>query len=84
MTDIVQRLRDISPGPSAELDRLGREAADKIERLRADLQLAVMSDSEECKVLSQEVERLVKSRNRWGQKYNALLEKHKRLRAALK
>jgi chromosome segregation ATPase len=52
-------------------------------RLRADLRLAVMSDGEECKALSQEVERLVKSRNRWGQKYNALLEKHKRLRAAL-
>ena len=37
MTDIVERLRDISPGPSAELDMLGREAADEIERLRAAL-----------------------------------------------
>jgi hypothetical protein len=35
MTDIVKRLRDISPGPSELLDALGNEAADEIERLRA-------------------------------------------------
>lgn len=35
MTDIVERLRDISAGPSAELEKLGKEAADEIERLRA-------------------------------------------------
>lgn len=35
---------------------------------------------EEREVAAEEIERLVKSRNRWGQKYNALLEKHKRLR----
>jgi len=84
MTDIVERLRQWSEfGYGVEASATMKEAADEIERLRADLRLAVMSDSHECKALSQEVERLVKSRNRWGQKYNALLDKHKRLRAAL-
>jgi len=36
MTDIVERLRDISPGPSDLLDALGNEAADEIDRLRAE------------------------------------------------
>lgn len=36
---------------------------------------AVWSDTEECKFLNEEVTRLVKSRNRWAQKYNDLLNK---------
>ena len=66
-----------------DTDEITRLRAEN-ERLRADLRLAIMSDSDECKALSQEVKRLVRSRNRWGHKYNVLLEKHKRLRAALR
>ena len=85
MTDIVKRLLQLAERerPYGSLPDTLEEGAAEIERLRADLRLAVMSDRDECKALSQEVERLVKSRNRWGQKYNALLDKHKRLRAAL-
>lgn len=43
MTDIVERLHDISAGPSAELEKLGKEAAAEIERLRAALR-EVMDD----------------------------------------
>jgi len=56
---------------AAEIERLRAE----VERLTKDLKMAVMSDSEECKALTSEVERLVTSRNRWGQKYNKLLLK---------
>ena len=62
----------------------GKEAAAEIVRLRAEVQTwvnhtktAVWSDSEECKMLSSEVERLLKSRNRWAKKYNDLLEKRR-------
>lgn len=54
MTDIVEELRQASLNQSD----YRWEAADEIERLREDLRLAVMSDSEECKALSQEVEHL--------------------------
>ena len=80
----LNRQYDVYAAARDEYRKKIAEQAAEIERLRADLRLAVMSDSDECKALSQEVERLVKSRNRWGQKYNALLEKHKRLRAALR
>lgn len=43
------------------------------EKLRKDLSMSVFSDSEYCKVLEGEQERLLKSRNRWAQKYNNLL-----------
>ena len=66
----------------ALLARRGADAAAEIERLRAeverltkDLKMAIRSDSEECNHLTAEVERLLKSRNRWGQKYNKLLLK---------
>ena len=93
MSDIVERLReyadddhergcagrcyDCSCGYDGKRDPLLKEAAAEIERLRADLRLAVMSDSETCKVLEREVERLLKSRNRWAKKYNDLLAKHR-------
>jgi hypothetical protein len=36
-----------------------------------------MSDCEQCAALRAEVEKLNKTRNKWGQKYNKLLERHK-------
>ena len=36
-----------------------------------------MADCEHCDALRAEVEKLNKSRNKWGQKYNKLLEQHK-------
>lgn len=88
MTDIVERLKeacviDRHYGKSVTLtldydDYM--EAADLItalraenEKLRKDLSMSVFSDSEYCKVLEGEQERLLKSRNRWAQKYNNLL-----------
>lgn len=65
MAGIVERLRDLSPGPSAEMERIGREAAAEIERLRAEVETwvrhaktAIWSDSEECKLLTADNERL--------------------------
>jgi septal ring factor EnvC (AmiA/AmiB activator) len=59
----------------------------EIQRLRNELHLAstwaakVYAGREED---AAEIERLVKSRNRWGQKYNKLLDKHKVTQAQLK
>ena len=57
-------------------------AADRIEQLEAEVltwqghaKTAIWGDSEECKSLSAEVDRLVRSRNKWGQRYNKLLLK---------
>ena len=64
------------------LARRGAEAADRIEQLEAEVltwqghaKTAIWGDSEECKSLSAEVDRLVRSRNKWGQRYNKLLLK---------
>ena len=54
--DIVKRLRMPYIQPNA--DSLYDEAADEIERLRKDLSVAVFTDSEYCKVLEVEMERL--------------------------
>jgi hypothetical protein len=66
----------------ALLARRGAEAAARIEQLEAEVTVwqghaktAIWSDSAECNHLTAEVERLLKSRNRWGQKYNKLLLK---------
>ena len=65
-----------------DLARRGAEAADRIEQLEAEVltwqghaKTAIWGDSEECKSLSAEVDRLVRSRNKWGQRYNKLLLK---------
>jgi len=76
----INRLRNGGCARDQTTTQYCAEAAGKdaeIERLRADLRLAVMSDSETCKVLEREVERLLKSRNRWAKKYNDLLAKHR-------
>ena len=55
--------------------------SDIVERLRilaaVDNCQASIEAADTIPRLTAEVERLVKSRNRWGQKYNKLLEKHK-------
>lgn len=66
-------------GAERAKDTIKAQAAE-IEKLRKDLSLSVFTDSEYCKVLERENERLLKSRNRWADKYNKLLVKH---RAAL-
>jgi seryl-tRNA synthetase len=43
-----------------------------------------MADCEHCATLRAEVEKLNKSRNKWGQKYNKLLEQHKVTESILK
>jgi signal transduction histidine kinase len=53
-TDIVERLR----AARCWHNDVMREAADEIERLRSDLRNAIMSDTELCKVLEAEIERL--------------------------
>ena len=55
MTDIVKRLRELAAVDNCQASI---EAADEIERLRKDLSMAVFTDSEYCKVLEAEVERL--------------------------
>ena len=69
MTDIVERLREATIDIEtreplfsgvfghATVEDLN-EAADEIERLRKDLSVAVFTDSEYCKVLEAEIERL--------------------------
>lgn len=54
----------------------------RIEQLEAEVltwqghaKTAIWGDSAECKSLSAEVDRLVRSRNKWGQRYNKLLLK---------
>lgn len=71
---------DVRVALSEENDRLTdtvSKQAIELEKLRNDVRLAVMSDSEMCKVLERENERLLKSRNRWAKKYNDLLAKRR-------
>jgi len=76
----LNRLYDVYTAACEKYRKKIAEQADEIEKLRKDLSLSVLSDSEYCKVLERENERLLKSRNRWADKYNKLLVKH---RAAL-
>ena len=81
---VIREQRDEISKLKSELDRWltceeVRAMQAEIKRLRAN---QINGDEgDELVALRAEVERLVKSRNRWGRKYNALLEKHKRLRA---
>lgn len=83
----VDRLTRTNQAKREHRDKLleaGVKAAARIQQLEAEVKVwqghtktAVWSDSEECKVLSSEVERLLKSRNRWAKKYNDLLAKRR-------
>lgn len=68
MSDIQKKMREAADADfnTALWRKLLRDGADEIEQSRVDL--------EEYR---RDVERLNKSRNKWGQKYNTLLEKHK-------
>ena len=93
MSDLVNKayqatpnatLRDQIMNPNFPKNEREWWAADRIEQLEAEVKVwqghaktAIWSDSEECKVLSSEVERLLKSRNRWAEKYNDLLAKRR-------
>lgn len=78
MADIVERLRD-----SDTTRRIGESYADVHDRRQADRDEAADAITR----LYAENEKLNKSRNKWGQKYNELLEQHKvtvsQLRAAV-
>lgn len=59
MTDIIEKLNELYDCEQGDPDfAFAKEAADEIERLRKDLSIAVFTDSEYCKVLEAEVERL--------------------------
>ena len=69
-------------GMPCEYVPMAEKAQDRIEQLEAEVltwqghaKTAIWGDSEECKSLSAEVDRLVRSRNKWGQRYNKLLLK---------
>ena len=79
--DLVTRLRGWLD-EDTPIGVIMNEAADRIAQLEAEVltwqghaKTAIWGDSEECKSLSAEVDRLVRSRNKWGQRYNKLLLK---------
>ena len=81
MTQTAELIKQLRQG-SLSNDDYRWEAADRIEQLEAEVltwqghaKTAIWGDSEECKSLSAEVDRLVRSRNKWGQRYNKLLLK---------
>jgi len=61
----------------AEVERLRAALEAEVKAWQGHTKMAVWSDSEECKVLTAEVKRLLKSRNRWATKYNDLLAKRR-------
>ena len=80
---------DVRVALSEENDRLIdentalRAEVDRLMDVIAQLQEIVNSDTAEEERIRAENERLNKSRNKWGQKYNKLLEEHKVTRAEM-
>ena len=74
MTDIVDELRDLSGGPSWEMQRIGNAAADTITALRAELEQRAPFTAEEVRQTYTEYDKAME----------ALRAENARLRAILK